>query len=191
MQIDLHLIRAEPEDAGARGTVDAVHVEQDHETALRLREARDVLAEPAAELGLLCVPERIAVLARPERLVRRSVRRNERARAAQAIETCVAGHGEQPFLRTLDAFAVLPIPQERLLTHVFGLVAIAEQQLRDTVDDAAVSQDRELEPKARYAAVLGFPIGFGRRAFADLQSGHHAVPIEPPTLIRTRPTPEG
>src|SRR5690606_12949231 len=75
--------------------------------------------------------------------------------------------------------------------HVFGLVALAEQQLRDTVDDAAVSQDRELEPKARYAAVLGFPIGFGRRAFADLQSGHHAVPIEPPTLIRTRPTPEG
>src|SRR5690606_39874546 len=122
-------------DAGARGTVDAVHVEQDHETALRLREARDVLAEPAAELGLLCVPERIAVLSRPERLLRRSVRRNERASAAQAIETCVAGHAEQPFLRTPDAFAVLPIPPGRLLTHLLGPLAIAHPQPCHTAYD--------------------------------------------------------
>src|SRR5690606_5606747 len=64
--------------------------------------------------------------------------------------------------------------------------------MRHAVYDAAVPHHGEPEAQARQAAaVLGFPIGFGYRAFADLQSGHHAVPIEPLTLTKTRAARQG
>src|SRR5690606_805138 len=56
MQIDLHLIRAQPENPRTCGAVEALHVDQDHEAALRLGQARDLAAQPIAELELLHVP---------------------------------------------------------------------------------------------------------------------------------------
>src|SRR5690606_14869479 len=98
MQIHLHLIDIEAENPRAGRAIDALDVEQDHEAALRLRERSDPSSKPVAELRLLRMPKRIAILAR----LRTPIRVEKRPRAPQAVETRVTRDREQPFLRPLD-----------------------------------------------------------------------------------------
>src|SRR5690606_32324019 len=145
----------EAENPPARGPIDPVHVEQDHEAALRLGQRGDRSAEPRAELGLLQMPLRSALVARAFR--ERGLVVDEPRPAAQPLEAQIADYREQPFARPLDAPALLPVSEVGLLADVLGLVTILQQRLRDAIDDRAVLQHGQLESPRRH-----WPLAFAR-----------------------------